>query len=191
MNGSTPTNSKAVVCGVCGAKAVAEAWEMQSFPFGEGDDVTELHVHVPVLTCQNCSFAFTDDRAAAIRHDEACRHQGLVTPTEIKRVREKVYGLSRREFDKIFGVSEASLERWENRKLFPSKQGSSLFRLLADRHQGQKLIDESRALHVQAVQPQPPADWKGKFRALVDSPTLRAQASQFHLRPLHSTMPAH
>jgi DNA-binding transcriptional regulator YiaG len=190
MNGSTPNGSK-VVCGMCGAKAVTETWEMQSFPFGEGDDVAELHVHVPVLTCQSCCFAFTDDRAAAIRHDEACRHQGLVTPAEIKRVRGRVYGLSRKEFDKVFGVSEASLERWENRKLFPSKQATSLFRLLADRSLGQKLIDEVSALRTSATTTGPGGDLKSKFRALTDSPTLRAQASSFRLRPLHSLMPAH
>lgn len=186
MQGSGEQN-KAAVCGLCGSQSVREAWQQQTFPYGD-DPVVELHAHIPLMTCQACGFEFTDERAAAIRHDEACRHQGLVTSHEIKRVREKIYFMTRKEFERAFGVSEASLERWENRKLFPSKQATTLFRVLADKSIGERLIAEANAFSVRASNMRTPNDITVRFRSLVDSPALRQNASTFRLRAVQAVI---
>ena len=182
MNGAS-TNPVQELCPVCGKQEATEAWQQESVPFGSENPV-ELQVQVPVMTCRNCGFSFTDDRAAAIRHDEVCRYQGLITPGEIKRIREDIYGMSRRDFEKVFGTSEASLERWENRKLFPSRQASTLLRLLVDRSIGQRVIEQSRHTEYRAETDVPRAEGvvQGRFRALTDSPGLRARAREFKLR---------
>lgn len=181
MNGTSGTPTVPDICPVCGKTGVSETWEEQTFPFGS-DSPVDLHVRVPVMTCAACGFSFTDDRAAQIRHDEACRYQNLVTPDEIRRVREDVYGMSRREFEKSFGISEASLERWENRKLFPSRQATTLLRLLEDQAIGQRAIEQ---LHhsKQIKKTDRVSPIVGRFRALTESPALREKAREFKLRP--------
>lgn len=187
MQGSGDQN-KATLCGLCGSQSVSETWRQQTFPYGD-DPVVELHARVPLMTCEACGFEFTDERAAAIRHDEACRHQGLVTSREVRHVREKLYNMTRKEFERIFGVSEASLERWENRKLFPSKQASTLFRVLADKSVGQRLIAEANALTARAtLAVERTEDIAVRFRSLTDSPALRQNASAFRLRPIQAVV---
>jgi len=125
-------------CPVCGSTDLSENLEQQTFPAGpEGsEDISAL---VPMMHCAACDFAFTDHRAEAIRHDAICRHSGLLTPEEIRHIREDIYGMSRKAFAEAFKFGEASLERWENRKLFQNPQADVLLRLLADQQIGQRV----------------------------------------------------
>ncbi len=179
MNSSQVDETREV-CPVCGKHDVTEQWQIQAVPFGT-DNPVELQVKLPVLTCQSCGFAFTDDRAASLRHDEACRYQGLITPDEVRRTREDVYQMSRREFEKCFGVSEASLERWENRKLFPSRQASIYLRLLSDPEIGRRAMtapsQQSRHIDVVVIE-------AGRFRELTISLAILDRAREFKLRPV-------
>ena len=184
MNGSLASDTREV-CPVCGKHDVTEQWQVQVVPFGIENPV-ELQVNVPVLTCQSCGFSFTDDRAAALRHDEACRYQGLTTPGEIKRVREDVYRMSRRDFEKSFGISEASLERWENRKLFPSRQASIYLRLLSDPEIGRRAM-EAPTHHQGRLSAGIGSDVSvesRRFRELVISAAVLTRAKEFKLRPM-------
>jgi DNA-binding transcriptional regulator YiaG len=125
------TDSPFTQCPVCGSTDLSESLEKQTFPAGpEGaGDVSAL---VPMMHCASCDFTFTDHRAEAIRHDAICRHLGLLTPDDIRHIREDIYGMSRKAFAEAFKFGEASLERWENRKLFQNPQADVLLRLLAD-----------------------------------------------------------
>jgi putative zinc finger/helix-turn-helix YgiT family protein len=125
-------------CPVCGSSELAESLKEQTFPAGS-EGAGEVSALVPMMHCANCDFMFTDHRAEAIRHDAVCRHLGLLTPDEIRHIREDVYGMSRKAFAEAFKFGEASLERWENRKLFQNSQADVLLRLLADPEIGHRV----------------------------------------------------
>jgi DNA-binding transcriptional regulator YiaG len=170
------------VCPVCGARDVTESWDLQAFEFGTEHPV-ELQARVPVLTCQSCRFAFTDDRAEDIRHDEACRHQNLITGAEVKRLREEIYGISRKDFEKHFGTSEASLERWENRKVFPSRQATTLLRLLFDRSIGERAMQNAKSFErPKLAEVGSRQGTQSRFPALELSEAWEARARNFKLR---------
>lgn len=109
---------------------MTESMEQETFPFG--DDATPITVIVPVLSCSACQFIYTDARAERIRHSAICQHQGLLSPERIKEIRVDIYGMSRKEFETAFGPSQASMERWENGKLFQGEVADGLLRALED-----------------------------------------------------------
>lgn len=169
-------------CPICGERRVTEIWEDQTFSFGAHPS-TELVARVPSLNCEACGFSHTDERAEAIRHDAACRFQGLITPSELKHLRTEVYGLSRKQFEAAFGVGEASLERWENRKLFPNKQISNFLRLLMDPANGRRVMHWGAHLERKPLpfdQSSAPSA-SDKFRALRISPEIETRARAFRL----------
>ena len=88
-----------------------------------------FEVEVPVVTCAACGFQFTDQRAEELRHEAACRHEGLLTPSEIREIRRAV-NMTRVEFDAAFGIPPASMERWENGRLLQNRSMDSLLRAL-------------------------------------------------------------
>ncbi|WP_133021508.1 hypothetical protein [Sphingomonas sp. PP-CE-1A-559] len=142
-------------CIMCGGDSFTESVESESFPFGADEDI--ITVNVPVNTCVECDFSFTDFRAEEIRHDAACEHQNLLTPDRIREIRA-VYGMNRRDFAAAFRIGHASLERWENRKLFISGQSSFYLLALENKEVGLSLLsianepaktkDESNVIHV-------------------------------------------
>jgi len=136
-------------CIMCSGVSLVESVETENFPFG--DDEFLISVDVPVVSCSDCGFSFTDSRAEAIRHDAACRHQGLLTPDRMREIRA-VYDMDRRQFATAFKIGHASLERWENRKLFISGQSSYYLTALADKEVGLKLIASAETINVFPVQ---------------------------------------
>ena len=84
----------------------------------------------PVRTCSSCG-RYTDDEAEDIRHDEVCRHLGVLTATEIRDLRAK-YDLSRAELARISGLGESSIGRWETREIIQNVANDRYLRLLRD-----------------------------------------------------------
>ena len=67
-------------CGMCGTPGLKTELVRDPFIYGTGDDGVELVVDIPVRTCSSCG-PYTDDQAEDIRHNEVCRHLGVLTPT--------------------------------------------------------------------------------------------------------------
>jgi DNA-binding transcriptional regulator YiaG len=95
------------------------------------DEGDYFEVEVPVVRCDSCGFQFTDQRAERLRHEGACRHEGLLTPAEIKEIRAGLQ-MTRSEFDAAFGIPPASMERWENGRLLQNRSMDSLLRALTN-----------------------------------------------------------
>jgi putative zinc finger/helix-turn-helix YgiT family protein len=93
------------------------------------EDGTFFEVDVPVIGCDECGFKFTDSRAEKLRHDAACKFEGLLIPAEIAGIRSAL-GMTRAQFDAAFGIPPASMERWENSRLIQSRSMDSLLRAL-------------------------------------------------------------
>ncbi len=116
-------------CPACGSVEVITRRERQRFPYGQGKGVVELEVLVPVRRCSACNFEYLDDSSDAIRHDALCKHLGVLTPEDIRRLRD-AYGLSRAEFARLTRLGEATLSRWETGVLVQNAANDEYLRLL-------------------------------------------------------------
>lgn len=116
-------------CPECESTDINTSYEIETVPYGSGDETVNLTCRVPVVKCGNCGTAFTDDQAADIRHEAVCRYLKVLTPAEILEIR-KHYGLSRNEFSKLTHVGEASLARWENGHLIQNSANDQLLFLM-------------------------------------------------------------
>ena len=98
-----------LTCPLCGNADITTSWKPDAFDYG----TVELTVDVPVRRCDACDFDYLDDEAERLKHAAICRHLGVLSPDEIRRIRTKL-DMTRAEFASITGIGEASLNRWEN-----------------------------------------------------------------------------
>lgn len=100
------------VCPDCGSTRVQTSEERHNFTYGRGEDKADLEVIVPVHTCSDCDASFLDHVAEDLCHDAVCQHLGVMTPSQIKGLRE-LYGLKQAKFCHITKLGVATLSRWE------------------------------------------------------------------------------
>ncbi len=129
-----PTNTsktqQTLSCPLCEQDDVTSAWHPDAFAYGSGASRVELRVQVPVRQCRSCGFEFLDHEAEELKHNEICGHLDVLSPAEIRRIREN-RGLSRAAFAKLTGLGEASLNRWENGLSIQSRSKDNFLRILA------------------------------------------------------------
>ena len=167
-----------VSCPLCGTAEVMTTWKWHVFDYGSGESVAELSVNVPVRSCVSCELEFLDEHAEEIKHEAVCEHLGVLTPAEIRRIREG-HGMSRVGFARVTGLGEASLNRWENGLNIQTLANDRYLRLL--KHP--VIMRELRTLTEPRASPGPAVAVAGeRFRALkVTSLVLRKQEN-FRLR---------
>jgi len=117
-----------VRCPNCESNDVKTTLEHETFTYGEGASAAEVTADVPVRTCTNCSFQFTDGDAEEARHDAVCRHLNVLTPKEVLELRKR-YDMSRAQFAELTRLGEASLARWENGLLIQNGANDQLLYL--------------------------------------------------------------
>lgn len=117
-------------CELCGASIGVPSQKRQTFAYGTGDDQVELAVMVPVFSCDECGFEYTDDVAERIRHEAVCDHLGVLPPARIRRLREQVWKATREEFSDATGIGTASLARWETGAVVQTQAYDRYLRLL-------------------------------------------------------------
>lgn len=115
-------------CPDCPNAAVRTETIPHRFLYGAGLGATELNCALPVRICSNCGAEFIDEEGEEIRHEAVCRHLGVLTPQEIRSLREG-YG-SQAAFAALTGIGEASLSRWETGASIQSKAFDNYIRLL-------------------------------------------------------------
>ncbi len=168
---TTPTTHR--LCAECGS-SVATSWHSHTFQYGSEAAAVDLTVCLPVRRCEHCDFDYLDDEGERIKHEAVCRHLDVLTPNEIRRIRERT-GLSRAAFAKITRIGEASLSRWENGIKVQTPANDRYLRLLA--HPGILAL-------LQGVATQTPREAHGSaFRRVKISETLRQRQRSFSLRP--------
>ena len=170
------TTSPHRVCAECGS-AVSTSWHTHTFRYGTGELAADLTVRLPVCRCDNCDFDYLDHEGERIKHEAVCRHLGVLTPSEIRNIRER-HGLSRAAFAKITGIGEASLSRWEGGIKVQNPANDRYLRLLA--HPGVLgLLQEVEGV---ASAPAQVAS-RATFRRIEITATLRQRQQSFSLRP--------
>lgn len=117
------------LCAECG-RAIETSWCMHTFRYGSDESAPDLTVRLPVRRCDYCDFDYLDHEGERIMHEAVCRHLGVLTPAEVRGIREH-HGMSRAAFAKITGIGEASLSRWENGINVQAPANDRYLRLLA------------------------------------------------------------
>ena len=118
------------VCPVCGENRVATFDHRHTFEYGSGDSAVTLQVNLPVHRCQACDFEFLDQDGERVKHEAVCRHLGVLSSTDIRRIR-KQYRMSRSSFAEITGFGVATLNRWENGVVIQNIANDRYLRLIA------------------------------------------------------------
>ena len=118
-------------CDVCGAISVQTELMRDPFIYGSGANAVELTADVWVHTCSACGDSYTDDEADVAYDEAVCRHLGVLTPAEIRDMREG-YGLTRAEFAQLTGFGKATVGRWERGEVTQNRSADRYLRLLQE-----------------------------------------------------------
>ncbi len=106
------TPQRLATCLECGSTALEERFDKETFEYDGREQPFSVTACIPSLLCTACGTRFYDDAAVWAQHEAACRHLGVMTPDEVRGLRER-YGLTQEEFAKLTGLGVANLGRWE------------------------------------------------------------------------------
>lgn len=163
-------------CPLCGKDGITTAWSPLAFNYGTGGATVELKVEVPVHRCEACEFEYLDDEAEHQKQNAICRHLGVLTPTELRRIR-KEYGMTRSQFAQLTRLGEASLYRWENGLSIQTHANDRYLRLLmlpSNRSHLENLLNSTPPL-------QSATQVGKKFRVIKMTDSLRKKQESFKL----------
>ena len=119
-----------LTCPMCNAVKITTSWEDYTFTYGSGESAVELTAHIPIRQCTTCKFDYLDHEAEQLKHEALCKHFGVLTPVEIRHIRN-TYRMARARFAEATGLGEASLNRWENGTNIQTHANDRYLRLLA------------------------------------------------------------
>lgn len=117
-------------CPMCGGSDLTVSTQTDHFSFGEDDKAVELSAEIMAYHCEECDFSFSGEDASDARHEAVCRHLQLLTPKEIRAIRDNI-GMSRAEFSRMTRIGEASLARWEKGLKFQNPAYDNLLYLIS------------------------------------------------------------
>lgn len=147
------SEEKMECCAACGGGNLEKRTQQHTFGYGVGDERVELETEIPVLRCEDCGFCVWGEEAEGICHEAVCRHLGVMTPNEVKSIRD-AYGLTQREFAEVTELGEATLSRWERGVVIQNKAYNKYLCLLRSRENfemlrsGKQSGEEDRVLRV-------------------------------------------
>jgi putative zinc finger/helix-turn-helix YgiT family protein len=140
-------------CPNCGEESLHSTFTDETFEH-EAEDAKTLTVHakdVPIEACRHCGKIFVNKDSLRVRHEHVCKTLGLLTPAEIKAIRQR-HRLSQAEFAEITGLSEASISRWERGRLLQNRGHNTYLRnLKKDPELVEKLRRDTREEQIEQV----------------------------------------
>ncbi|HEY7315760.1 MAG TPA: type II toxin-antitoxin system MqsA family antitoxin [Gemmataceae bacterium] len=139
-----PSRSAAPRCPVCGKGRLKSEIATERFPYeGDRGPILIEAKDVPIQVCEACGETFSGPEAARLRHEAICRALRLLTPDEIKSLRERL-GKTQQEFAVLTGIGEATISRWERGRLLQNRANDNFLRLLVGNPTNLKLLQELR-----------------------------------------------
>ena len=87
-------------------------WQETTIPYGTGKDALDISTYLPLYTCVGCGLQTLDEEGEQLKHEVVCAHLGILSPREIKNIREK-HGMTRDDFAELTGIEESLIGRWE------------------------------------------------------------------------------
>src|SRR5207302_1310425 len=117
-------------CPSCGYQPLEARQIRDEFEYGPDDErITIVAEAVPVLACPACGEILYGPEAAGVRHQAVCRALHLLSPAEIKALRERL-GPDQEDFAWLTGIGVATLSRWERGRLLQTRALDRYLRLL-------------------------------------------------------------
>ncbi len=124
-----PTGTK---CPECGVGQLLAFTRTEEFDFDLGDETVKVRAEcVPVKKCDKCGTVMSGPEAAKVQHEAICRATGLLTPNEIKTIREKS-GWSQQHLADLTGLGVATISRWERGRLLQNRSNNKVLLALRD-----------------------------------------------------------
>ena len=174
------TNIRAVqsepTCPLCGRPGITTSWNPLAFNYGPEDSTVELTVYGPVHRCEDCEFEYLDEEAERLKHEAVCRHLGVLSPAEVRRIREG-FDMTRAKFAQLTGLGEATLNRWENGLSVQTHAYDRYLRLLkrpVNKRALEELVNSDNSSQTSILP-------KSPFRVLEVTDNLRKEQESFHL----------
>ena len=99
-------------CGRCGSTNMEKTHKNMSFDRRDGDSIVTLHAYVPVFTCLDCGAEFCNPLCMMKCHEAVCRYLGVLTPLEIRQIRES-HELTQEGFADSLGIDVALMKLLE------------------------------------------------------------------------------
>ena len=168
--------SRGHTCPQCGGGGVRTSRCQHTFRYGSGESAVDLTVGLPLRRCGSCEFEFLDDEAEHLKHEAVCKHLGVLSPVDIRRIRNS-HGMTRADFAQVTGLGTATLNRWENGILIQTIANDRYIRLLAR----PEIMEKLKSLGL-AVQTSSFPSNGNRFRMLDMSDDVRRDQAEFQLR---------
>jgi putative zinc finger/helix-turn-helix YgiT family protein len=86
---------------------------------------------VPVERCDTCGLIASGSAAAKVRHEAICRAVGLLTPSEIRAVRDR-FGWSQQYLADLTDFGIATVSRWERGRLLQNRSANKVLQAIRD-----------------------------------------------------------
>jgi putative zinc finger/helix-turn-helix YgiT family protein len=119
-------------CPECGQGQLLSLTRTEEFDFELGDETVKVHAeNVPVEKCDKCGEVMSGPAAAKVRHEAICRAAGLLTPSEIKTIRDK-FGWSQQQLADLTSFGVATISRWERGRLLPNRSNNKVLQAIRD-----------------------------------------------------------
>jgi putative zinc finger/helix-turn-helix YgiT family protein len=184
-------------CPSCGHQPLVAERIRDEFEYGPDEErITVVAEAVPVLACPACGEVLYGPEAAAIRHQAVCRALGLLSPAQIKAVRERL-GPDQEDFARLTGIGVATLSRWERGRLFQTRALDRYLRLLDALPQGARFLEslQKPAQETATFHLPPEAEVEARVRAarfgLLRPPCPSSESAGGNAAPeTHSPAPA-
>lgn len=161
------------LCEICEEGEVTKAPVDTAFEYNCGGDIVEMKITVPVYSCKSCGSEYTGAEAEEIKHESICDYLHILTPKQIKTLRAN-YHMSRSEFSEATGIGSASISRWETGAIIQNKAHDNYLRLLVEKENMQKILEQNQEISIVAETP--------CFLALKLNDSMVRRSSGFQLR---------
>ena len=124
---ATRHDGEGLSCPSCESTDIETLFVEQEIEFGDEEGISAM---LPIRRCRKCRTMFLDEVGERAKHVAICRHFGLLTPDEIRAIRES-YAANRMEFARVTGLGTASLARREAGSKLQSVANDRYLRLLS------------------------------------------------------------
>jgi len=104
--------------------------EELDYDLGE-ETIKVISRDVPVERCDACGMVASGPAAAKVRHEAVCRAVGLLTPSEIKALRDK-FGWSQQYLADLTDFGIATVSRWERGRLLQNRSNNKVLKAIRD-----------------------------------------------------------
>jgi putative zinc finger/helix-turn-helix YgiT family protein len=104
----------------------------EEFDYDMGDETIKVVAKdVPVERCDSCGMIASGPAAAKVRHEAVCRAARILTPSEIKALRDK-FGWSQQHLADLTDFGVATISRWERGRLLQNRSNNKVLQAIRD-----------------------------------------------------------